>query len=150
MPLILLALLNPINDITTDFSQPPQFKDILRLEEVQSQDYTYPARFIEIQKKLHPDIRPLDLPLSPSKVYSQALQRVKEKNWKLIAASSKESRIEAVAQTSLMKFKDDVVIEIRPRSGGAQVHMRSRSRVGKSDLGANAERISRFLQNWPR
>ena len=43
-------------------------------------------------------------------------------------------------------FKDDVVIRITPAGSGSRVDVRSVSRVGRSDLGANARRIREFLR----
>lgn len=45
-------------------------------------------------------------------------------------------------------FKDDVDVAIRPDgpTGGSSVlHIRSASRVGKSDLGVNRRRVDRFF-----
>ena len=53
--------------------------------------------------------------------------------------------IEAVVSTRLMGFKDDVVIRIRQQDETIRVDLRSASRVGDSDLGANAARIVSFL-----
>ena len=61
------------------------------------------------------------------------------------APHQKEGRIEAVATTRWFGFKDDVVVRLTPAAGGARVDVRSKSRVGRSDVGANAKRIERFL-----
>ena len=56
--------------------------------------------------------------------------------------------VEATATTLFFRFKDDVVVRVRPdpaRPGGSIVDMRSISRVGGSDVGVNAERIRAFL-----
>ncbi|GIL97589.1 hypothetical protein Vretimale_3125 [Volvox reticuliferus] len=73
--------------------------------------------------------------------------------------------VEAVATTRLLKFKDDVVVRVRPERGSTaaaeldvgasasagqeavvlRVDVRSTSRVGKGDLAANARRIRMFL-----
>lgn len=65
--------------------------------------------------------------------------------WEIVATSAAEGRIEATATTPIMGFKDDVVIRVRDEAGKSIVDMRSVSRVGKSDLGANAKRIALFL-----
>lgn len=44
-------------------------------------------------------------------------------------------------------FKDDVVIRITPAGNGSRIDVRSVSRVGRSDLGANAKRIRKFLKS---
>jgi len=64
----------------------------------------------------------------------------------VVDASAAEGRIEAVATTFWFGFKDDVVVRIAPASGGSKVDIRSVSRVGVSDVGANAERIRTFTQ----
>lgn len=53
--------------------------------------------------------------------------------------------IEAVARTPIMGFRDDVVIRITPVGQGTRVDMRSASRFGNHDLGANASRIRSLL-----
>jgi uncharacterized protein (DUF1499 family) len=45
-----------------------------------------------------------------------------------------------------MGFKDDVVIRVTSASGIARVDVRSKSRVGRGDVGANAKRIRQYLQ----
>jgi len=50
-----------------------------------------------------------------------------------------------VATSDLCRFHDDFAVRVRPDDGGAVVDMRSKSRDGKGDLGANAERIRSFL-----
>ncbi|GLC40282.1 hypothetical protein PLESTB_001599200 [Pleodorina starrii] len=63
--------------------------------------------------------------------------------------------LEAVATTRLLKFRDDVVVRVRQEQGQQaeagsaaawRVDMRSKSRVGKGDLGANAARIRAFME----
>lgn len=63
-----------------------------------------------------------------------------------MTADPAAGRLEAVAETFWFGFKDDVVVRVRPgESGGAVIDMRSTSRVGLSDLGANAARIEDFM-----
>ena len=58
------------------------------------------------------------------------------------AAHRAAGRIEGTATSRWFGFKDDVVIRIRPGAkGGSLIDMRSKSRVGKSDIGANAARL---------
>ena len=53
--------------------------------------------------------------------------------------------IEAVATTYWFGFKDDIVIRVETTSEGSVVDLRSASRVGRGDLGANAVRIRTFI-----
>jgi len=52
--------------------------------------------------------------------------------------------IEATDTTRIFRFVDDVAIRVRPDGDGSRVDVRSRSRDGKGDLGANAARIRAF------
>ncbi|MCY4344125.1 MAG: DUF1499 domain-containing protein, partial [Gammaproteobacteria bacterium] len=54
--------------------------------------------------------------------------------------------IEATATTFWFGFKDDVAIRVQPHAEGALVDVRSVSRVGIGDLGANADRIGEILR----
>jgi fatty-acyl-CoA synthase len=53
--------------------------------------------------------------------------------------------LEATATTGWFGFKDDIAVRIRAVDGATRVDMRSVSRVGLSDLGANARRVSAFM-----
>ena len=61
-----------------------------------------------------------------------------------------ELRIEATDTTPFFAFKDDIVVRITPAGGGSRVDLRSVSRLGRSDLGKNAERIRAFLRELAR
>ena len=69
-----------------------------------------------------------------------------ELGWEIVAAEPDRGRIEATATTFWFRFKDDVVIRLTPRGYGTYVDVRSKSRIGGGDMGANANRIRRFLQ----
>ena len=45
-------------------------------------------------------------------------------------------------------FVDDIVIRVRATESGSEVDLRSVSRVGRSDLGANAARIEAFAEKF--
>ena len=66
--------------------------------------------------------------------------------WEMVSADPASGRIEATDTTFWFSFKDDVVIRIEPDPAGSQVDVRSVSRVGGSDVGANAARIRAFLK----
>ena len=52
--------------------------------------------------------------------------------------------IRAVATTMVFRFKDDVTITVQREANATVVNIRSRSRIGRGDLGANARRIRDF------
>src|SRR3546814_9885117 len=69
------------------------------------------------------------------------------RGWTIIAEHPGEGRIEAVATTLLYGFEDEVIIRIAPAEAGSVVDLRSRSRIGRGDLGANAARVGSFLED---
>ena len=83
--------------------------------------------------------------LPPPQAFDRALAQVRELGWEISGSAPAEGRIEAVDTTFFFGFKDDVVIRLRPAEGGTRVDVRSKSRVGVGDLGANAARIRRLL-----
>ena len=88
---------------------------------------------------------PLILAQPPAQAFARTLALVKSSGWEVAAAVPGEGRIEATATSFFMGFKDDVVIRIAAQGQGSKVDMRSMSRVGGNDFGANARRIREFL-----
>lgn len=136
-----------IHDITTDFDHPPEFVAIkqLRTGAHNSLDRLEPENLVVLQREGYPDIAPLltDEPLS--RVFDRAVALAEKRGWEIVSASVAAGRIEAVSTTPVMGFKDDVVIRIQREGQRTRIDMRSVSRVGKGDLGVNAERIRSFL-----
>jgi uncharacterized protein (DUF1499 family) len=124
-----------INDITTDTGRPPQF----------SPPKAYQSHFAELQRIGYPDLRPLELALPPAQAFARAAKAARDQGWEITALDESAGRIEAVATTRWFGFKDDVAIRVAPAGAGSRVDMRSKSRVGRSDAGANARRIRQFL-----
>jgi uncharacterized protein (DUF1499 family) len=136
-----------IHDITTDMENPPEFVAVLplRADAPNPPDYAGEAVAAE-QREAYPDIRPLKLDLPPARAFEQALETVRDQGWEIVAAVPEDGRIEATATTFWFGFKDDVVIRIAPDNGGSVIDVRSKSRVGRSDVGTNAARIRSFLE----
>ena len=76
---------------------------------------------------------------------SGPLETAREMGWEIVASDPEAGLIEATATTAVMNFKDDIAIRITETDTGAAVDVRSVSRVGISDLGANANRIRTYL-----
>ncbi|HEY7461098.1 MAG TPA: DUF1499 domain-containing protein [Gemmatimonadota bacterium] len=136
----------PINDITTDMESPPDFVAAGRGAENGAAGAPYPGQeFADAQSAAYPDVRTLDLPQSPDEVFRAALEVARGMpGWEVVLADSSAGRIEGTATTRWFRFKDDVVVRIQPGASGTRVDIRSRSRVGQSDVGANAARIRAF------
>ena len=129
-----------INDITTDTDRPPQF----------SLPKTYEVHFAEFQRRRYPNVRPLELPLPPRQAFARAAEAARGHGWEITVLDESAGRIEAVVTTRWFGFKDDVVIRITPAGAASRVDMRSKSRVGRSDVGTNAHRIEEFLARMER
>lgn len=130
-----------INDITTDSANPPTFTAF-------GSTGLYPgASFSSRQARAYPDIRPLHLPDDKAVAFALALSLVHQRGWQVAAENESLGRIEAVAESFLFGFEDEIVLRIRDSSAGSVIDMRSRSRVGKHDYGANAKRIRSFMRD---
>lgn len=135
-----------IHDITTDTIDPPAFVAVAPLREEAPNPIEYEGEEIARQQlEAYPDIVTFDTDAYPAIVFQQALDVVEMLGWELIEANPDQGRIEATDTTFWFGFKDDVVIRIRSSETGTRVDVRSKSRVGLSDVGANANRIRRFL-----
>lgn len=135
-----------IHDITTDPENPPAFVALAAARAASPNGDAYGgAEVAAAQEAGYPDIKPLRLSMPPARVFDAALAVARDMGWEIAAAEPGEGRIEATATTLWYGFKDDVVIRIGPEAPGTRVDIRSASRVGKSDVGANARRIRTFL-----
>lgn len=136
----------PIHDITTDTENPPTFSAILPLREHAANPVEYGGvEIAQQQQQAYPDIKPLIVDVAPRDVFDAALATARDLGWQIVAMAKDDNRIEATDTTFWYGFKDDVVIRITPHNGGSKVDVRSVSRVGKSDVGTNAERIHQFM-----
>lgn len=138
-----------INDITTDTANPPQFTQAMRLEENAGRDLSYPGdSFATQQREGYGEIAPLQLDMDPGAAFAHVLAVANTiDTWEITLADPGVRKIEGVDTTWLFRFQDDFVIEVRPAAGeGSLVHMRSKSRDGKGDVGANAARIRSFFE----
>ena len=139
--------LPPIHDITTDTANPPRFVAVLKLRKDAPNTVEYGgAELAAQQKKAYPDLAPATLKVPPRAAFDRALAIARASGWEIVAAAPEDNRIEATATTDWFGFRDDVVIRITPAGAGSRVDVRSVSRVGKSDLGANARRIREFMR----
>lgn len=146
--------LPPIYDITTDFLDPPAFDAVRRLRSRATNPVQYAGlAAAEQQRDAYPDVAPLELSVAPKTAYDHALALVNKRRWLVLDAREpqpkrRDGRIEAVARTPIMGFREDVVIRIRASNDDeARVDMRSSSRYGPHDVGGNASRIRGFLDS---
>jgi uncharacterized protein (DUF1499 family) len=125
-----------INDVSTDRIDPPT-------GEALSQNY--PAEVADQVEAAYPDVTSLRSQLPAGELAAAALERARQQpGWTITTVHP--LGFEGHAETRLFRFRDDLVVRVTPGDdGGSTLDMRSASRVGKSDLGVNAARITDFL-----
>jgi uncharacterized protein (DUF1499 family) len=146
-PLYLFAQatrLPPIHDISTDTANPPDFVAVLPLRRDAPNPVAYLSDTAAQQKRGYPDLAPQRLNLAPAQAFERAERTARAMGWQIVAAEPQALRIEATDTTLFFGFKDDIVIRVRPDAQGSIVDVRSLSRIGASDVGANAKRVRRF------
>ena len=135
-----------INDFTTDLTDPPAFKQAASDPANSGRDMSYPPAFADVQGACCSDLAPMHLPNpSPATFAMVEVVAAGMPNWKVTRQDSSAGELEAVSTTPLFGFHDDIIVRVRPDpAGGSVVDMRSKSRVGQGDLGANVARIHAF------
>jgi len=142
----LVGQVPPIHDISTDTDNPPAYVAVLPLRKGAENPSSYSAEVAVQQKQAYPDIVPAMLELPPAQAFASAERAARAMGWDIVAAVPGDLRIEATDTTMLFGFKDDIVVRVAPSGNGSRVDVRSLSRVGRSDLGVNANRIRKFMQ----
>jgi len=135
----------PIHDITTDVTDPPRFSDVVVTARGDSANpLETDSEVIQQQLEAYPDLQTLVSERSLRDAFERSEAIARDLGWDILNSDLNAGRIEAVDTTPIMGFKDDVVIRVSSNADGTLVDLRSVSRVGVSDLGANAERIRAF------
>ena len=139
-----------INDISTDLSDPPAFAGD---PSGRGRDMSFPAGFAD-QIKATPayqDLQPIRIARAPADVLREAEAAARALDWDVAGPDSANGTILASQTTKLFRFVDDIVVRVRDDgAGGSVVDVRSKSRDGKGDIGANAARIRRFYEVLPK
>jgi uncharacterized protein (DUF1499 family) len=142
-----VARLPYIHDITTDTQNPPAFVAVKNLRKEGDHPVEYDGPEVAAQQqKAYPDLMPLTVAADRDKVLKAAQAALKSMKLEIVDENAAEGRIEAVHTSLLYGFKDDVVVRVVTEGAGTKVDVRSKSRVGRSDVGQNAKRIRTFLQ----
>jgi Protein of unknown function (DUF1499) len=146
--------LPPIHDITTDPIDPPRFDALARLR---TGEGTNPAVYAglysaEQQRLAYPDIETVELEVPVDRAYAVTLSLVNRRKWLVIDERSPQpprriGRIEAVARTPIMGFREDISIRVTPDGEDSRVDIRSASRYFDADLGSNAARVSKLIDD---
>ena len=143
-----------IYDITTDPIDPPRFDAIARLRPRDANPVTYAGLYTaEQQRTAYSDIEPDMTNVSPQEAYDAAMKVITKRKWHVVDArppqgtAPRDGLIEAIARTPILGFRDDVAVRVRATHEGARIDVRSASRYGRHDLGANAARVRALIED---
>ena len=128
------------NDISTDLIHPPGISTGPSAQRGISKNTR------EIQRKIYSDLRALELERPAHEVFKATVSLGKSLGWEIVAEDMEAGTSEWVVRSRIFRFQDDVSLRITRRDDKTYLDIRSRSRLGKSDLGANAARIRRFFR----
>ena len=140
-------------DITTDPLDPPRYEALARIRPRDANPIIYAGlSAAELQRAAYPDIETLEADVSVQASYDAALAVITKRRWRIVEQRPpqpprREGRIEAVARTPIMGFRDDVVVRLRADGDGSRVDVRSSSRYGAFDFGANAARVRALVED---
>ncbi len=152
----------PLHDVSTDVADPPRFSadveaeralvrgsNSLDLKEQRAPDlprYGEAAgrRSIELQQAAFPDIQPIAVGAPKQRALAAARGAAEALGWTVDRVDDEAGVIEARTQNFWYGFTDDIVVRVRPVGEAAVIDVRSSSRVGAIDLGANAARVRAF------
>ena len=138
----------PIHDITTDIQSPPEFVAMTRLRADAPNPPEYAGEeTAQQQREAYPNIQPLVVDEPVQEVIDEIVVLISAREWELVSINRKDGRVEATEKLAWFGFKDDVVFRVTETDEGTRVDMRSKSRIGRSDVGVNADRISQFLSD---
>lgn len=146
--------LPPIYDITTDPIDPPKFEALARLRVGEGANPAVYAGLYsaEQQRIAYPDVEAATVEVTPQKAYDTTLALIKRRQWRIVderppTGQRREGKIEAIARTPIMGFSEDIAVRILPDGPGARIDMRSSSRYFDHDLGSNAARIVKLVED---
>ena len=148
LPLYYLSqffLLPRLTDIETTPRQPMQFSQLAAQRPADANRIVEPdLAAAEIQEKAYPDLRPMELERSATETFDIVHEAVKRIGWTIVLnepPGEQPGRIEATDRTMIMGYTDDVLVRVTGDDTHAFIDVRSVSRYGMHDLGANADRI---------
>jgi uncharacterized protein (DUF1499 family) len=128
----------PINDITTDLSNPPKYMTSAR---------AYPGdEFARQQALAYPDIKPVMMSVPPRDAFERAVKAAESMGWEVVGRDAAAGTLEAVDTTKWFGFKDDIAVRVTAADTGSRIDVRSKSRVGRSDIGTNARRVRAYTE----
>lgn len=143
-----------IHDITTDTANPPAFVALLPVRKQSANGFEYGSEDMSAEElaaltqEAYPDVQPIMSDLSVAEAVDRAAATMEAMGMKIQEANQEEGRVEGTATTFWFGFKDDFIVRVVAEGDGTKIDVRSMSRVGRSDIGANAARIMEFAAQF--
>lgn len=138
-----------IHNISTDTVNPPAFDKVVALRTDEHNSLVYDtAALADLQNAAYPNVKTLTTELPEQEAHARAKAVIESMGLELVNSDAGKGIIEATETTAIWGFKDDMVVRITALDGKTAVDVRSVSRIGRSDLGANAKRIEKFLAKF--
>ncbi len=138
-------------DVSTDIDDPPAFSrsQIALTARAGRVPPDVPPLRRRLQRQAYPKAVPILLELPAEAAFDLARRAALGLGWQVLETArpggrSGAGRVEAVARGQILHFSEDITIRIRPRVDGSRIDIRSASRLGRHDLGANAARVAAF------
>jgi uncharacterized protein (DUF1499 family) len=139
-----------IHDISTNLVDVPQFSNAQALRKSQDNSLAFSEKVAREQQAAYPQLKTLSVAMSLSDAFKKSIVIAKQLGWQVHFADEPNGIIEATHTSALFGFIDDIVIRVQELDDEgksmSQIDLRSASRVGESDLGANAKRIKAFTK----
>jgi uncharacterized protein (DUF1499 family)/disulfide bond formation protein DsbB len=141
-----------INDVTTDTTNAPAMVVTQQMRHGSPNPPAYPGEpAAALQRAAYPDIGPVVINAPPAEAFRKVDEVAMSMGWEIVARAPADGRIEAVDTSDWFGLTDDIVIRIRAEGrSGSRVDIRSKSRIGQSDFGANARRVRAFIERLRR
>ena len=99
------------------------------------------------ENSLFPELHPRRYEAPPELLFDVARRAAQNLKWEITVLDADKKEIQAVVTTKVWGFKDDVTIQVQPaQPSGNWLWIRSSSRVGKGDLGANTRHVLDLIQ----
>ncbi|MEO0672700.1 MAG: DUF1499 domain-containing protein [Pseudomonadota bacterium] len=141
----------PLNDVTTDFENPPELTKAREQRPLGAQGVDYPGEIAaRLQQELYPDLQPLVVDRPAAETFDLVVQAVNKLGMDVVRETEPENGgtgvVEAVTRTLIIGFRDDVAVRIIGRGDRSRVDFRSASRWGRHDFGRNATRVREMIR----
>jgi uncharacterized protein (DUF1499 family) len=140
-----------LTDLSTDIADPPGFSAsrVAQAARGGATPRNSAAAARRAQAQAYPKILPILLDLDTDEAFAAVVKAVAASGWRLVEQTPAGGRmgvghIDAIARSMILGFPCDITVRIRPLAGRTRVDLRSASRFGPFDFGANQHNIAVF------